>query len=486
MIPPSVQQATPADEEEKENKENASGRNPHAWRAQVIPGSAEQDIKSCHAVSDDEKLPDLEDDVDDDECDSGSSEKKEKTKEKKKKKHKKKKSREERRERKKKKKKEAEPAEKEDQRKVILTGSCGCPRKTLTEFRAERQKQQDRKLGVTNKTNERRINKKNIQDAVDAADKCARKYKCCAELRFHVVRHIRTLLYGPGMSQAKRRKIVCSWLLEVLNETKKKLAKQNIEWTGSNSITEWFLYDLSYESSSIKRRIFCCRECFVRCTGVSNGSINSWLNELKKGNVSIAMEESKRSRFVDEKTPERMLTTTWMEMYVNEQACKSPDGKKSEVFASSRKEMYEHFIRDWNDQVISGGVYRKFTGRRKKTKKKPEGVPPLNEEEKARGGDDDEEDDEEKHQDVIDLGPPTYQYFCKVWAKDFNEYKIPRHQRRFTQCNWCCEIKGNLKYAKDEDKIYWRQCLFDHYAWVTVQRDKYYKHRYKATKQKSK
>jgi len=508
VFPPSSHQAVESDVEKEVNvpkrgseakKKDAAVRN---WRAEVFPASDHQEVSDTHVSDDGDAAPDLESDSDDD----GEVKKKKKLEKKSKKRSKeerqqrKKERREQRKERRKEERRKERPVEQGEREqeqqegpeaKSMMKDQCGCPRgKPLAEWKRDRQKEQDKQRGVKEVTNARRICPKVVQTAVDAANVCSTKYKCCAELRFHVVRHLRSLLYGPGMSQAKRRKVICSWLLEILNETKKDLAKRNVEWTEKKPVTEWFLYDLSYESSQIKRKISCCRDCFVRCTGISNGSVTTWLSELKKGNLSIAMEENKRSRFVDEKTPERMITCTWMEMYVSEQACKSPDGKKSEVFASSRKEMYDHFCKDWNDEVLSGGVYRKYKSHRGKYKKKPPGVAASGDRENApregRGEDEEEESDENKHDSVIKMGPPSYQFFCKVWAKDFNEYKIPRHQRRFTQCNWCCEIKGNLKYAKDDDKVYWRQCLFDHYAWITVQRDKYYKHRYKATKHKSK
>ena len=43
------------------------------------------------------------------------------------------------------------------------------------------------------------------------------------------------------------------------------------------------------------------------------------------------------------------------------------------------------------------------------------------------------------------------------------------HHRRFTQCNWCAELKAKLKHAADpEDPFYYKRCLNDHYKWKTA------------------
>ena len=82
---------------------------------------------------------------------------------------------------------------------------------------------------------------------------------------------------------------------------------------------------------------------------------------------------------------------------------------------------------------------------------------------------------------------PLISFFAECGKKDFDGAdKIPRSHRRFAQCNWCSEIKNNLKYAKDEKKLFWKQALYDHYAWITAQREKYYKHRNKGIQRKNK
>ena len=53
-------------------------------------------------------------------------------------------------------------------------------------------------------------------------------------------------------------------------------------------------------------------------------------------------------------------------------------------------------------------------------------------------------------------------------------FEKPLHHRRFTQCNWCAELKENLKQAADpEDRLYYKRCLYDHInKWKTEQRKK--------------
>ena len=106
----------------------------------VISGVEEQDSKSCHSVTDDEKSPDLETDSDDDDEVRRRHEKKKKKKQKKER-------NEERKERKKRKEKRAEVQQPEqqvpNQYKTLLKESCGCPKKSMAEFKAEMQKKQD-------------------------------------------------------------------------------------------------------------------------------------------------------------------------------------------------------------------------------------------------------------------------------------------------------------------------------------------------------
>ena len=340
-------------------------------------------------------------------------------------------------------------------------------------------------------TNLRRSHPLVIKKAAEACAACKVSCRCCSGINFRIIRYIRSVLYGPGTTTKARKKLICSWLLEIIKHNEMAVNLKGSKFDDKSRLSEWFVYDLSFDDFSLGsnenisvKRIDCCRSCFMKATGVSNWSINTWLKELRRpGGSILALEESVTSR-ITQLSPERMMVHAWLEMFVNEQACKSPDEHKHELPAGGNlTNIYGYFCAAWKEGVLNGSSWRKHPSRRKK-KKKPDSVPKeVNVDEDGN----EEPSDKEKQLDITANDPPSYQFFCRVWKKDFDgAYKIPRSHRRFAQCNWCSEIKNNLKYAKDEKKLFWKQALYDHYAWITAQREKYYKHRNKGIQRKHK
>ena len=73
-----------------------------------------------------------------------------------------------------------------------------------------------------------------------------------------------------------------------------------------------------------------------------------------------------------ERSPERLACHAWMEYFVAQQACISPDQHKSELAAvTTIKDMHEMFANDWKDGVMSGTNYRKNRGSGKRGRRVP-------------------------------------------------------------------------------------------------------------------
>ena len=364
------------------------------------------------------------------------------------------------------------------------------PKLSRHDFNLQQKKKLAKKIQPKNITNVKKMNHQHIQEAVNKSKQCKVMYKCCDVISFSVVRFLRTLLYGPDITVKSRLKTLCKWLYDIVEHNKLMYAQQQLgEFTGKSKMRWWFIYDLSYSVSTKIRRIDCCHDCFIRATGFSSATVRKYLTLIREGKLDLVTTERERLSGCHGKSMEWMLVHSWIEMFVEDCACKTPDEMKSELpTISSRHNMWTLFCMQWNEGVFKGSYSRQFTGRRKKMEvPKDVANPPV---EQVAELVDVEEFDENgnkeparkaKHESVLNFDPPSYGFFCRVWREEFaNEYKIPRHHKRFAQCNWCSEIKGNLRYAKDEDKLYWRQALFEHYAWITRQREKYYKHRTKA------
>jgi len=366
---------------------------------------------------------------------------------------------------------------------VIMTEADEGPKPSQAEFL---KKQRERVARMRNSKRElvnlSKISTEHVSEAFEKCNSCPVRTKFCPSIRFDVIRHLRGQLYGPGVQTKTRIKILCQWLVEVVKMNELKFAEQRKPYTKESRLSEWFVYDFSYFASQKVTKISCCYSCFQTATGFSNATIHKYLKLIRDGNLAVATEEHQNLRVSERKSHERMMVFAWLEMTVEQQACQAPDGKKSELpEVATRRNLYEMFKQDWRQGVLNGTYHRVFRGRRRKKKKKPKGVPqappPVQVDEDGNA----EPSDREKLNDLNHHDPPTYQFFCRVWKTDFNQdYKIPRSHRRFTQCNWCSTCKENVKYSKDADKTYWKQCLYGHYAWLTKQREKYYKHQHKA------
>ena len=334
----------------------------------------------------------------------------------------------------------------------------------------------------------KRLNETVMNDVVKKCRECQAEKRCCSQLNFSVVRHVRTILYGPEMNRTKRRKTIMSWLTEIYKMSRTKREKENLR-TETERVRSYFIFDFSFSQNEKEiEAIPCCKDCFRNVIGVSSATLTQFWKELRGSNMHVetAAAPSTCAQKGFESSPERLACHAWMEFFVATQACLSPDNHKSELAAvTTIKDMHEMFSADWKAGVMSGTNYRKHLGRGKKGRRVPgdnKEKPPVDEEGAF------EPSDAVKNKLMAKHPPPSYSFFCKVWKSDFSgDYKIPRHLRRFTQCNWCAELKANLKHTTDsEDRLFYKMCLYDHYKWITEQRHKYYKHRKKAEMHPSK
>lgn len=339
-----------------------------------------------------------------------------------------------------------------------------------------------------NVTSIKRLSNSHIGDAVIKCRRCTAEKRGCNRIDFMTVRHVRTLLYGPDMNSKKRRKVILQWLKEIDEFSMEERGVKNSK--KSSRVLNYFLPDFSFQKDAENIvKIPCCRECFVAVVGVSNAFITKLWKEYRTLKDTDEIDNVCKGSRGLEATPERLQVHAWLEMFCTEQACRSPDLHKSELSGvTSLEQMHQLFKIDWEAGVLKGSSFRKYrgSGKRKNPGKKiprrTQKVPVVRDEDGAY------EASNKVKEDLMAKFPcPSYQFFCKVWKSDFNgEFKIPRRHRRFTQCNWCAELKANIKHASREDKLYWKNTLYGHYKWLTKQRDVYYKHRKKAEMQPSK
>jgi hypothetical protein len=287
-------------------------------------------------------------------------------------------------------------------------------------------------------TQQKRLDENVMQGVVKKCTSCTKEKSCCKSVHFAMVKAIRQEIYASDPSD----KATGEWLFYSIL----RCFEANVGRKGKG-----IQYSLVDDTRPAPRTIDVCRECFVNVTGFSNETVAKVHTRIVQDGQRIYSCE-KAPKSTAGSSAEWNHIHVWISMYTNGLLCHSPDQKRSELpNATTRKMMWEAFALDWDAGVINGVFRRSCCGRMKLEKK--------------------------------DSHPaPLYQTFCKVWTKDFaDKINIPGHHKRFAMCNWCAELKSNLTREKDPTrKAYWKQKLFRHYEWVTLQRRKYYKHRKKA------
>ena len=295
------------------------------------------------------------------------------------------------------------------------------------------------------------LNNKAIKASLGVCERCNCQSKCCKFVSFGTIKMLREEIYGEGCSQDSIRK----WrFLEV----KRMLEKTRIQKTkeGTNMDKNLMDYWIPGRFMPSGQDLPVCRRCWQEVTSVCAESLDNIKRKIVEG--VMADTSSVGGHRPKEDSSEKLHVHAWIECFIQSLTCYSPDEKKHELPGNlTLSAMHEAFKKDWEDGVMNGSYSRSNYGRMAVEKRS-------------------------------ERTPPGYSFFCKVWKKEFgNDFKIPRHHKRFPQCNWCARLKGNIAMAKThEERIFWKQEQFAHYLWVTTNRKVYYRHREKARADPSK
>jgi hypothetical protein len=311
-----------------------------------------------------------------------------------------------------------------------------------------------------------------VQRCVEKCQDCCVQSCCKKRIDFEVVRHVRSALYGTGSTTKARKKLIAKWVQFMMAEAGKQKLRLGIDHDPKSRLA-YQIPDMSFSADEDKIRwIPCCRKCFTYVTGIAKGTMSNVVNRVKDNDVLLTLTEDIETRFMDS-SPERLQVTAWFEYFVAHQSCYNPDKGDNEKTASvpcNIADMYHMFCEDWRDGVMAQDSFRVYKGSSKWKERKVV----------------QENEDEERVKE--NNPPPSKSFFYKIWKSDYNEnYAVPRGAKRFTQCNWCALLKHQHKHVSDLDqKRNYRDALYGHYKWITVQRQKYYKHRHKAASHPSK
>ena len=167
--------------------------------------------------------------------------------------------------------------------------------------------------------------------------------------------------------------MIMSWLAQI----EKMSAATRLEEKGKKTSTyervrSYFIFDFSFsrDGSDIEP-LLCCKDCFQNVLGVSAATLTSYWKSLKETDMKVE-DASECAQKGFERSPERLACHAWMEYFVAQQACISPDQHKSELAAvTTIKDMHEMFANDWKDGVMSGTNYRKHRGSGKRGRRVP-------------------------------------------------------------------------------------------------------------------
>jgi len=290
------------------------------------------------------------------------------------------------------------------------------------------------------------LNNKAIKAAADYCQtRCTCQSKCCKFVSFGTVKMLREEVYGEGCSRNSIRQWRFAEVKNLLEKTRIQKAKEGTKME-KNLIDYWIPGRFMPSGQDLP----VCRRCWQEVTAICSESLDALKQKIVDG--VMADTGSVGGNRPQEDSSERLHVHAWIECFIQSLTCYSPDEKKHELPGNlTLSAMHEAFKKDWEDGVLNGSFSRSNYGRMAVEKRS-------------------------------DRTPPGYSFFCKVWKKEFgDDFKIPRHHKRFPQCNWCARLKMNISMAKThEERIFWKQEQFAHYLWVTANRKVYYRHREKA------
>ena len=294
---------------------------------------------------------------------------------------------------------------------------------------------------------------KMIKHSESVCSKCTCSTSYCTYIKYPMIKSLRDDVYGEGSTRDTRTVWRHEYLSEVLEKTAVAKAKAGIAFDEKK-----LNYFLPARYTPDAKDLHICRRCMEEVTGFSCATWQDTRKKVVVDGVKVDLSSVGEEKKPKLNTSEWNCIVAWFEMHIHSLTCHSPEGRKQELQGGMTLAlMYRQFNEDWAAGVMDGMYHRSNFGRMPKEKR-------------------------------LQTTAPTYRFFARVWAKEFNcNYKIPRAHKRFPMCNWCCQIKTFLEKAKTpEEKLHWRRELLGHFMFVEKCKDKYYSHREKAAKQKTK
>jgi cysteinyl-tRNA synthetase len=110
----------------------------------------------------------------------------------------------------------------------------------------EQKRREQRKLAATkNVTAIKRLYEISMKRAVKKCSSCDAEKRGCRRIDFMTVRHVRTMLYGPGQNAKSRSKTIMNWLKEIDDSCQEVRCKKSLD--KSDRVRNYFVHDFSFE-----------------------------------------------------------------------------------------------------------------------------------------------------------------------------------------------------------------------------------------------
>lgn len=286
--------------------------------------------------------------------------------------------------------------------------------------------------------------------------KCSCSKECYKKIDPEVTRHYREILYASGGGRGgryERRKFIYSLLTDE--------AKRERMWRAFNrkmTSDDGGEMKMTYRLQNLHNGQFfrVCEGAFCGVLGISKGTLVKLVRLAKAGKPLVRDKHLERLINKKMKSAEYTGICTYLETLAEDLANHSPDCRVTELPSGFKCHFYDMFCAEWKKGLLTG-LYHRSAGRSvgKNANK-----------------------------------PPSKSLFYRVWRLEFPNLKVPKRNNRFSKCDWCTGVKTHLESARqkgDQEEVnYWKKCLYDHYAWVSLQRRKYHKHRRKAAENPAK
>lgn len=285
---------------------------------------------------------------------------------------------------------------------------------------------------------------------------CGGAKNCYDIIEFETTRFYREMMYGCSengrVTRFERNRFVYDLLERVVKE-ETDFRNMSRKISGQRKKVR-LTYRLTCQQSGRYFRV--CQGAFAGVLGISKGKVHEMSVKAKNGQRPTRDSKADKVARKKETSPQYMAILTFLETLADDLANHSPDCRVTELPSGFKIQFYDLFKLEWF-RGLKDGVYTR-------TAKSMEG----------------------KFKDK----PPSKDLFYRVWRQEFPHLKVPRRNNRFSKCDHCVTLKQHLESARqsgDQDEVrFWKECLYEHYTWVKLQRRKYHKHRRKAAQNPAK